>query len=62
MVYKVGEIGADLKSYPWRKYIITQIGKISLSMIELLESDSVPLVKKRMTMKQSFGDYRKLMK
>lgn len=31
-------------------------------MIELLESDSVPLVKKRMTMKQSFGDYRKLMK
>ncbi|CAK61822.1 unnamed protein product (macronuclear) [Paramecium tetraurelia] len=36
--------------------------KISMSMIELLESDQVPLVKKRMTMKSSFGDYRKLMK
>lgn len=31
-------------------------------MIELLESDKVPLVKKRMAMKSSFGDYRKLMK
>ncbi|CAD8205040.1 unnamed protein product [Paramecium octaurelia] len=36
--------------------------KISMSMIELLESDQVPLVKKRMAMKSSFGDYRKLMK
>ncbi|CAD8112625.1 unnamed protein product [Paramecium primaurelia] len=36
--------------------------KISMSMIELLESDQVPLVKKRMAMKSNFGDYRKLMK
>ncbi|CAD8155611.1 unnamed protein product [Paramecium pentaurelia] len=36
--------------------------KISMSMIELLESNQVPLVKKRMAMKSSFGDYRKLMK
>ena len=36
--------------------------KISVNMIELLESENVPMAKKRMVMKNSFGDYRKLMK
>ncbi|CAD8123391.1 unnamed protein product [Paramecium sonneborni] len=33
-----------------------------MSMIELLESEKVALVKKRMATKSSFEDYRKLMK